>query len=62
VNHGLKRIVVIGSDGVASFAALRWLADVGDKPALLEFRHASIGTSSFNTIFSSSRLLLPMLG
>jgi hypothetical protein len=28
-------------------------------PALLEFRHASIGTSSFNTVFSSSRLLLP---
>jgi predicted acyl esterase len=33
-----------------------------DKPALLEFRHASIGTSSFDTIFSSSRLLLPVLG
>ena len=30
-------------------------------PALLEFRHASIGTSSFNTISSSSRLLLPVL-
>jgi predicted acyl esterase len=33
-----------------------------DKPAMLEFRHASIGTSSFNTVFSSSRLLLPVLG
>jgi predicted acyl esterase len=32
-----------------------------DRPALLEFRHASIGTSSFNTVFSSSRLLLPVL-
>jgi uncharacterized protein len=32
-----------------------------DRPALLEFRHASIGTSSFNTIFSSSRLLLPLV-
>ncbi len=32
-----------------------------DKPALLEFRHASVGTSSFNTIYSSSRLLLPVL-
>jgi uncharacterized protein len=32
-----------------------------DKPAPLEFRHASVGTSSFNTIFSSSRLLLPVL-
>jgi hypothetical protein len=29
---------------------------------LLEFRHASIGTSSFNTVFSSSRLFLPVLG
>jgi predicted acyl esterase len=33
-----------------------------DKPAPLEFRHASIGTSSFNTVFSSSQLLLPVLG
>jgi uncharacterized protein len=32
-----------------------------DRPALLEFRHANIGTSSLNTIFSSSRLLLPVL-
>jgi hypothetical protein len=32
-----------------------------DTPAPLEFRHASIGTSSFNTVFSSSRLLLPVL-
>ena len=31
-----------------------------DRPALLEFRHASVGTSSLNTIFSSSRLLLPV--
>ena len=31
------------------------------RPAPLEFRHASIGTSSFNTIFSSSRLLLPIV-
>lgn len=27
VNHGLRRLVVIGSDGVVSLAALRWLAD-----------------------------------
>lgn len=27
----------------------------------LGFRHASIGTSSFNAVFSSSRLLLPIL-
>ena len=27
VGHGLKRVVVIGSDGMVSLAALRWLAD-----------------------------------
>jgi uncharacterized protein len=32
-----------------------------DKPALLKFRHASIGTSALNTVLSSSRLLLPVL-
>jgi predicted acyl esterase len=31
-----------------------------DVPAPLEFRHASVGTSSFNMVFSSSRLLLPV--
>lgn len=31
------------------------------KPAPLLFRHASIGTSSINTVLSSSRLLLPLL-
>jgi CRISPR associated protein, Cas1 family len=27
VSHGLRRLVVIGSDGMVSLAALRWLAD-----------------------------------
>jgi CRISPR-associated endonuclease Cas1 len=27
VRHGLRRLVVIGADGMVSFAALRWLAD-----------------------------------
>jgi CRISPR-associated protein Cas1 len=27
VNHGLRRVIVIGSDGSVSLAALRWLAD-----------------------------------
>src|SRR5258706_14042333 len=27
VRHGLRRLVVVGSDGVVSLAALRWLAD-----------------------------------
>jgi uncharacterized protein len=31
------------------------------KPALLQFRHASIGTSALHTVLSSSRLLLPAL-
>ena len=30
-------------------------------PSMLEFRHASIGTSSLNTVFPSSRLLLPVI-
>lgn len=30
-------------------------------PAIMNFRHASVGTSSHNTIRSSSRLLLPVL-
>ena len=29
-------------------------------PAMLEFRHASVGTSSLNRIASSSRLILPL--
>ncbi len=32
-----------------------------DKPAVLMFRHASVGTSSLNTVLSSSRLLLPVV-
>ena len=32
-----------------------------DRPAPLEFRHISIGTSSFNTVLSMSRLLLPVM-
>src|SRR5437016_2879725 len=27
VGHGLKRLVIIGSDGIVSLSALRWLAD-----------------------------------
>ena len=32
-----------------------------DTPAIMNFRHASVGTSSVNTVRSSSRLLLPIL-
>jgi uncharacterized protein len=31
-------------------------------PALLTFRHASVGTSSLNTVLATSRLLLPVVG
>ena len=36
VGHGLKRLVVIGSDGMISFAALRWLADQNASFVMLE--------------------------
>jgi CRISPR-associated endonuclease Cas1 len=36
VGHGLKRLVVIGSDGIISFAALRWLADQNAAFVMLE--------------------------
>ena len=36
VGHGLKRLVVIGSDGLVSLAALRWLADQDASFVMLE--------------------------
>jgi CRISPR-associated endonuclease Cas1 len=36
VRHGLRRLVVIGSDGVISLAALRWLADQDAAFVMLE--------------------------
>ncbi len=36
VGHGLKRLVVIGSDGIVSLAALRWLADQKASFVMLE--------------------------
>jgi CRISPR-associated endonuclease Cas1 len=36
VGHGLRRLVVIGSDGMVSLAALRWLADQGAAFVMLE--------------------------
>jgi CRISPR-associated endonuclease Cas1 len=36
VGHGLKRLVVIGSDGMISLAALRWLADQDASFVMLE--------------------------
>lgn len=36
VNHGLQRVVVVGSDGMVSLAALRWLADQDAAFVMLE--------------------------
>jgi hypothetical protein len=36
VGHGLRRLVVIGSDGMVSLAALRWLADQDAAFVMLE--------------------------
>jgi CRISPR-associated endonuclease Cas1 len=36
VGHGLKRLIIIGSDGFVSLAALRWLADQETAFAMLE--------------------------
>ena len=36
VGHGLKRLVVIGSDGLVSLAALQWLADQDASFVMLE--------------------------
>ncbi len=36
IGHGLRRLVVIGSDGCVSFAALRWLADQDAAFVMLE--------------------------
>src|SRR6202521_99681 len=36
VGHGLRRLVVIGSDGLVSLAALRWLADQDASFIMLE--------------------------
>jgi CRISPR-associated endonuclease Cas1 len=36
VGHGLRRLIVIGADGLISFAALRWLADQDAAFVMLE--------------------------
>src|ERR1039458_9337414 len=38
VNHGLKRLVIIGSDGFITLEALRWLADQGAAFVMLDRR------------------------
>jgi len=45
VAHGLKRLVVIGSDGVVSLSALRWLADQGDTKRTVLLHIGVLGTT-----------------
>src|SRR6267154_4689133 len=44
VGHGLKRLVIIGSDGMVSLSALRWLADQKAAFVMLE-RDGSVLTT-----------------
>jgi CRISPR/Cas system-associated endonuclease Cas1 len=45
VGHGLRRVVVIGSDGMVSLAALRWLADQDASFVMLERNGSVLATT-----------------
>ncbi len=55
VNHGLRRLIVIGSDGAVSFSALRWLADQDAAFSMLE-RNGSVLATTGPVRPSDSRL------
>src|SRR5438309_7300598 len=55
VGHGLKRLVVIGSDGMVSLAALRWLADQDAAFIMLE-RDGSVLATTGPVRSSDARL------
>ena len=55
VYHGLKRLVVIGSDGCVSLAALRWLANQGASFVMLE-RDGSVLATTGPVRSSDARL------
>jgi CRISPR-associated endonuclease Cas1 len=55
VGHGLKRLVVIGSDGMVSLSALRWLADQDASFVMLE-RDGSVLTTTGPVRPSDARL------
>src|SRR6185312_4161483 len=42
IGHGLRRLVVIGSDGFVSLAALRWVADQKDASFVMLERDGSV--------------------
>jgi CRISPR-associated endonuclease Cas1 len=55
VGHGLRRLVVIGSDGMVSLAALRWLADQDAAFVMLD-RDGSVLTTTGPVRKSDARL------
>ncbi|MGO9404236.1 MAG: CRISPR-associated endonuclease Cas1 [Terriglobales bacterium] len=55
VGHGIRRLIVIGSDGMVSLSALRWLADQDAAFVLLE-RDGSVLTTSGPVRSSDARL------
>jgi len=55
IGHGLKRLVVIGSDGMVSLAALRWLADQKASFVMLE-RDGTVLTTTGPVRPSDARL------
>jgi CRISPR-associated endonuclease Cas1 len=55
VRHGIRRLVVIGANGVVSLAALRWLADQGAAFVMLE-RNGSVVTTTGPVHPSDARL------
>jgi len=55
VGHGLRRLVVIGSDGMVSLAALRWLADQKAAFVMLE-RDGSVLATAGPVRHSDARL------
>ena len=55
VRHGLQRLIVIGSDGMVSLAALRWLADQGTAFVMLE-RDGTVLTTTGPVRPSDARL------
>ena len=55
IGHGLKRLVVIGSDGIVSLAALRWLADQKASFVMLE-RDGTVLTTTGPVRPSDARL------
>jgi len=55
VGHGIRRLIVIGSDGIVSLAALRWLADQDASFVMLD-RDGSVLTTSGPVRPSDARL------